>query len=65
MSTTPVSCSSDLTLKLWDVQNDYTASKTFHGHDHSISAVRFLPSDAQFASASRDQTIKVWEVATG
>lgn len=60
-----VSCSSDLTLKMWDVSNDYSTTKTFHGHDHSISAVKFIPGDAQFASASRDQTIKIWEVASG
>lgn len=61
----PVSCSSDLTIKLWDVSNDYSPSKTFHGHDHSISCVRFLPGDAQFVSAGRDQTIRFWDVATG
>ncbi|KAF9577348.1 protein with putative role during mitosis [Lunasporangiospora selenospora] len=35
------------------------------GHDHSVSSVTFLPSGNLIASASRDRTIKIWEVATG
>jgi platelet-activating factor acetylhydrolase IB subunit alpha len=58
-------CSSDLTVKLWDTSNEYKNTKTLYGHDHSVSAVRFLPSGDFLVSASRDRTIKVWEVATG
>jgi WD40 repeat protein len=35
------SCSSDLTIKLWDPSNDYANIRTLPGHDHSVSAVRF------------------------
>ncbi|CAN6674895.1 nuclear distribution protein Pac1p [Trichomonascus vanleenenianus] len=59
------SCSSDLTIKLWDPQNDYTNIKTLTGHDHTISAVRFTPSGNHLISASRDRTIRVWDVKTG
>jgi len=61
------SCSSDLTIKLWDPSNEYKNIRTLTGHDHSVSAVRFIPSASgqNLVSASRDKTLKVWEVATG
>ena len=58
-------CSADLTIKLWDLQNDYVCVKTLYGHDHNVSCVIFHPSGDTVISSSRDQTIKVWEVATG
>lgn len=60
-----MSCSSDLTIKVWDTANQWTNTKTFHGHDHSVSSVRFLPGDDYIVSASRDRTIRIWELATG
>jgi platelet-activating factor acetylhydrolase IB subunit alpha len=67
------SCSSDLTIKLWDPSDEYKNTRTLPGHDHSISCVRFVPSGAAGAplsgnilvSASRDQTLKLWDVMTG
>ena len=66
------SCSSDLTIKLWDPANDYKNVRTLQGHDHSISTVRFIPPGAANASfgnflvsASGDHTIKLWDVTTG
>ena len=67
------SCSSDLTIKLWDPSDEYKNIRTLHGHDHSVSAVRFIPSGAAgaplsgnlLASASRDKTIRIWDVTTG
>lgn len=67
------SCSSDLTIKLWDPSEDYKNIRTLAGHDHSVSAVRFIPSGAAgaplsgslLASASRDQSIRIWDVTTG
>ena len=35
------------------------------GHDHNVSSVAFMPSGDYIVSASRDKTIKMWEVATG
>jgi len=97
------SCSTDLSIKIWDFST-YSCVRTLRGHDHTISAVRFLPSpsllnppsvtsagepssstgsgaggggggsaamDAATAgckhlvSASRDTTVKVWDVETG
>lgn len=60
-----VTCSTDLTIKLWDTSNDYTNVKTLHGHDHSVSSVSFTPDGDMLVSASRDKTIRVWEVASG
>lgn len=61
------SCSSDLTIKLWDPADEYKNIRTLTGHDHSVSAVRFIPSAAGefLVSASRDKTLRIWEVATG
>ncbi|KAG9227935.1 nuclear distribution protein nudF [Amylocarpus encephaloides] len=67
------SCSSDLTIKLWNPADDYKNIRTLPGHDHSVSAVRFIPSGAAGApssgnllvSASRDKSLKIWDVTTG
>ncbi|KAI1004547.1 Nuclear distribution protein [Podosphaera aphanis] len=67
------SCSSDLTIKLWDPSDEYKNIRTLPGHDHSVSAVRFIPSGAAgspssgnlLVSASRDKTLRVWDVSTG
>lgn len=67
------SCSSDLTIKLWDPSDDYKNIRTLTGHDHSVSAVRFIPSDAAgttasgnlLVSASRDCTLRIWDASTG
>lgn len=60
-----VSCSNDMSLKLWDTNNEYKNTKTLHGHDHTVSAVRFMPGGDFIISSGRDQSIRVWEVATG
>ncbi|KAL2001469.1 hypothetical protein VTN02DRAFT_1705 [Thermoascus thermophilus] len=67
------SCSSDLTIKLWDPSDEYKNIRTLPGHDHSVSAVRFIPSGAAgspmsgnlLVSASRDKTLRIWDVTTG
>ncbi|MBN3271503.1 LIS1A protein, partial [Polyodon spathula] len=35
------------------------------GHDHNVSSVAIMPNGDHIVSASRDKTIKMWEVATG
>lgn len=62
------SCSSDLTIKLWDPSSDYKCIRTLTGHDHSVSSVRFIPAASgatHLVSASRDRSLRIWEVATG
>lgn len=61
-----VSCSNDMSIKIWDTQNGYKNTKTLQGHDHSVSSVKFLPPQGDFiVSASRDKTVRIWEVASG
>lgn len=60
-----VSCARDLLIKIWDTQNEWKNTKTLAGHDHSISKVRFMPGDDFIISASRDDSIRVWNVAMG
>ena len=67
------SCSSDLTVKLWDPSDEYKNIRTLPGHDHSVSSVRFIPSGAAgslssgnlLVSASRDKTLRIWDSTTG
>jgi platelet-activating factor acetylhydrolase IB subunit alpha len=59
-----VSCSYDLFVKLWNVDNDYQNFATLRGHEHSVSSARFLPGDDRVVSASRDQTVRIWSIAS-
>ncbi|KAI0065041.1 dynein regulator [Artomyces pyxidatus] len=59
-----VSCAYDLFIKLWNVDNDYQNFATLRGHEHSVSSARFLPGDDRIISSSRDQTVRIWEIAT-
>lgn len=66
------SCSSDMSIKLWDPANEYKNIRTLLGHDHSVSAVRFIPLGAAgsssanlLVSASRDKTLRIWDATTG
>jgi platelet-activating factor acetylhydrolase IB subunit alpha len=64
------SCSSDLTIKLWDPADEYRNIRTLIGHDHSVSTVRFVPSAVALsgnllASGSRDAAVMIWDVTTG
>ncbi|KAJ3115492.1 protein with putative role during mitosis, partial [Physocladia obscura] len=59
------SSSSDLTIKIWDVLNEYRCIRTLNGHDEIVSSVEFIGIGDFLVSSSRDKTIKIWEVATG
>ena len=58
------SCSADLSVKLWDFTT-YECTKTLQGHDHNVSSVQFTPNGDFIFSASRDKSIKMWDVASG
>nr|CAH7715640.1 unnamed protein product [Callosobruchus chinensis] len=55
----------DMSIKLWDFQQSYECVRTMLGHDHNVSSVAFMPAGDFVVSASRDKTVKMWEVATG
>jgi WD40 repeat protein len=38
---------------------------TLSGHEHSVTAIAFSPNGKTLASASWDQTARLWDVATG
>lgn len=59
------SCSSDLTIKLWNPADGYKNFRTLQGHDHIISAVRFIPNGSLLASASKDNDVRLWDVTNG
>ncbi|KAJ5784167.1 wd40 protein [Penicillium psychrosexuale] len=59
------SCSSDLTIKLWNPTDGYKNIRTLQGHDNIVSAVRFIPNGSLLASASKDMNIRLWDVTNG
>ncbi|KAI1949198.1 Lissencephaly-1 [Ophidiomyces ophidiicola] len=59
------SCSSDLTVKLWNPADGYKNIRTLQGHEHIVSAVRFIPNSSLLASASKDTAVRLWDVTTG
>jgi WD40 repeat protein len=65
--TSTVSASSDLTIRLWETEaweaSGYSG-QSLYGHDHTISCARFVGNGDFVVSASRDRTMKVWEVST-
>ncbi|AWO99278.1 putative coatomer subunit beta' [Scophthalmus maximus] len=60
-----LSSSDDMLIKLWDWDRKWTCSQVFEGHTHYVMQVVFNPKDNnQFASASLDRTIKVWQLGS-
>lgn len=58
-----------LSIKLWDPADEYRNIRTLVGHDHSVSAVRFLTGSSGtknlLVSASGDKTLKIWDITAG
>jgi Tol biopolymer transport system component len=48
-----------------DTLFNHLGQRTFRGHSSPVKSVWFSPDGKRIASASEDQTVKVWEVATG
>ncbi|EPY20682.1 beta prime cop protein [Strigomonas culicis] len=58
-----LTCSDDMTIRQWDWKNGWNLQVVYEGHEHFCMCVVFNPKDPKtFASASLDQTIKVWTV---
>uniref|UniRef100_A0A673A7X0 Coatomer subunit beta' n=2 Tax=Sphaeramia orbicularis TaxID=375764 RepID=A0A673A7X0_9TELE len=57
--------SDDMLIKLWDWDRKWTCSQVFEGHTHYVMQIVINPKDNnQFASASLDRTIKVWQLGS-
>jgi len=60
-----LSCSDDLSIKLWDWENNWKEINTYDDHEHYIMDMSLNPKDTNtFASASLDKTIKIWHIST-
>jgi len=55
------SCSNDMYVKIWEMTETFDCSKTFAGHEHSISSVAFVRNTA-LLTGSRDHCIKLWDL---
>ncbi|MBN3293053.1 COPB2 protein, partial [Polypterus senegalus] len=57
--------SNDMLIKLWDWEKKWCCSQAFEGHTHYVMQIVINPKDNnQFASASLDRTIKVWQLGS-
>ncbi|XP_047248399.1 coatomer subunit beta'-like [Girardinichthys multiradiatus] len=57
--------SDDMLIKLWDWNRKWMCCQVFEGHTHYVMQIVFNPKDNnQFASASLDRTIKVWQLGS-
>jgi WD40 repeat protein len=54
-------------LKIWDVSDAHTPKvcRVLTGHEVEINGVAFSPSGGTLASASNDETVRMWNAATG
>ncbi|KAM0849892.1 hypothetical protein ACQ4PT_053439 [Festuca glaucescens] len=58
-----LSASDDRTIKLWDWTKEWQCTRTFEGHEDTVTQVMFDPRNCRsFASASLDHTIKIWNI---
>ncbi|KAF1393718.1 hypothetical protein PFLUV_G00018940 [Perca fluviatilis] len=57
--------SDDMLIKLWDWDRKWLCGQVFEGHTHYVMQIVINPKDNnQFASASLDRTVKVWQLGS-
>uniref|UniRef100_H2ZKI7 Coatomer subunit beta' n=1 Tax=Ciona savignyi TaxID=51511 RepID=H2ZKI7_CIOSA len=57
--------SDDMLIKLWDWDKKWSCAQVFEGHTHYVMQIVINPKDNnQFASASLDCSIKVWQLGS-
>ncbi|KAJ7436685.1 hypothetical protein B0H11DRAFT_2256016 [Mycena galericulata] len=52
-------------IRVWDAATVQQVSEALEGHTDSVWSVAFSPDGTRIASGSADETIRVWEPATG
>jgi WD40 repeat protein len=57
------SCSSDHTVRLWQI--DSGACRVLRGHTDEVFAVAFHPGGTRLASGGRDRAVWLWDLARG
>jgi WD40 repeat protein len=53
------------TIQLWDVETQDPIGSAMSGHADFVSALNFGPDNNRLISAAGDNTIRLWDVATG
>ncbi|VDM31600.1 unnamed protein product [Hydatigera taeniaeformis] len=60
-----LTCSDDVTIRLWDWEKNWKCAQIFNGHSHYVMQLVINPKDNNtFASASLDCTVKVWSLGS-
>ncbi|KAL8272624.1 hypothetical protein Esti_003412 [Eimeria stiedai] len=60
-----LSSSDDMTIKLWDMDQDWLRLCSFEAHAHYVMQTAWHPRDSTvFASCSLDRSIKVWGIGS-
>ena len=57
------SCSSDKTVRHWNLQSG--RATVWRGHTSDVYRGEFSPDGQRFATASQDSTVRIWSVASG
>ncbi|KAF8366640.1 prp-17, partial [Pristionchus pacificus] len=60
-----LTASMDSKIKLWEVYNNHSIIRTYEGHKLPIKDIAFNYHGTEFASASYDKYIKLWDTETG
>lgn len=60
-----VSCSDDITIRIWDAETGKQVGKELDEHTNAVLCVAFSPDGKVLASSSDDETIRLWDAATG
>lgn len=61
---TIVSCSTDQTVRIWDVTTGQQKA-AMSGHQGAVHAVAFSPDESLIVSSGADRTIRLWDAAGG
>ncbi|KAG0715759.1 Coatomer subunit beta' [Chionoecetes opilio] len=60
-----LTCSDDMTIKLWNWDKKWSCQQVFEGHSHYVMQIVINPKDNNtFASASLDHSVRVWQLGS-